>query len=47
MKQDLTLHVGTKYDDEGMKKLNNGLKNTAKSVGSATQALGAVSSELG
>lgn len=47
MKQDLVLNIGTKFDSEGMKKLNNGLKNTAKTVGSATQALGAVSSELG
>ena len=46
MKQDLTLNVGTKYDGDGMKKLDNALKNSARTVGAAGRAIGSVSSEL-
>lgn len=46
MKQDLTLNVGTKYDGEGMKKLNNAVKSTAKNVGNASRVMGSLSSEL-
>lgn len=47
MKNDLELKIGTKYDGDGMKKLDGALKNTAKSVGSASRALGSISGELG
>lgn len=47
MKQDLTLNVGTKYNGDGMKKLDSALKTGAKSAQSASQAMSAVSSELG
>ena len=46
MKQDLTLNVGTKYDGDGMKKLDTALKNSARTVGAAGRAIGSVSSEL-
>lgn len=46
-KHDLTLNIGTHYDGEGMKKLDTALKTSAKSVNSASQALGAISNELG
>ena len=45
-KADLTLNVGTRYDDDGMKKLDGALKNTAKTVGSATKIMGTLSGEL-
>lgn len=45
-KSDLTLNVGTKYNGDGMKKLDTALKSTAKTVGSASRAIGTISSEL-
>ncbi len=47
MKNDLTLNIGTKYNNDGMKKLDNALKTSAKTAGNATRALGAISNELG
>lgn len=46
MKQDLTLNVGTKYNGDGLKKLNTAVATTAKNVGSASRALQSVSAEL-
>lgn len=46
MKQDLTLNVGTRYDGEGMKKLNTAVKSTAQNVGNASRVIGSLSSEL-
>ena len=45
-KNDLTLNIGTKYDGNGMKKLDNALKTSAKTVSNTTKALGFISSEL-
>lgn len=47
MKEDLTLNIGTKYKGDGFKKVDQSLKNTAKTVNTASRAIGAISSELG
>lgn len=47
MKEDLTLNIGTKYKGDGFKKVDQQLKATAKTVGTASRAIGAISSELG
>lgn len=45
-RSDLTLNVGTKYHDEGLKKLGGAMKNTTKTVADASRVVGSLSSEL-
>lgn len=47
MKEDLTINIGTKYKGDGFKKVDQQLKNTAKTVNTASRAIGSISSELG
>lgn len=46
MKQDLTLNVGTKYNGDGLKKLDAAVKNSAKAAGSASKAMSSISDEM-
>lgn len=46
-KADLVVNVGTKYNGEALKKLNAGIRDSAKVAKSAGQALGSITSELG
>ena len=45
-KQDLTLNINSKFNGEGIKKLDSALKSTSKTVASASRAVGSISSEL-
>lgn len=47
VKNDLTLNIGTKYTDDGLKKLDTQLKQSSKTVNDASKAIGAISGELG
>ena len=46
-KADLVVNIGTKYNGEALKKLNAGIRDSAKVAKSAGQALGSITSELG
>lgn len=45
-RSDLTLNVGTKYHDEGLKKLGGAMKSTSKTVADTSRVIGSLSSEL-
>lgn len=47
MKNDLTLNIGTKFDGDGLKKLDATTKKAAQGAKSAAQAMGSISAELG
>ena len=46
-KADITVGVNTKFNGEGLKKLDAGMKDAARGARTASQALGSISSELG
>ena len=46
-KADITLGVNTKFNGDGLKKLDAGMKDAARGARTASQALGSISSELG
>lgn len=46
-KNDISLRIGTKYDGEGFKKLNNALKDSSKQAKTATDTISKISSAVG
>ena len=47
MKQDLTLNVGTHYNGEGFRKLDQGIRGAAAQVRNATKTINAMQGALG
>lgn len=46
-KQDITLNINSKFSGDGLKKLDAGMKQAAKGARTASQAMSAISGELG
>lgn len=47
MKQDLTLNIGSKFNGEGLKKMDSALKGAASSAKTATNSVGAATRAIG